>query len=234
MGNFHLIWFIFCHEVIQQDKSAAISTPWSADSERSRSQSCCVQEFSFHSALNWPHVTKRHFLLHRWSRSQTSLFEIFWFFSLCISAPAIRDDVVIIYYHGRLKTQSPKTRALHTDLYFNCGVELTQSQQQQRPPAVHKTGHGHIFCFIPRTHTCAECRKQNAGNRLTSQSPARSRSLYPEGRKMNITTQATDATIGRLLEHWGPKLIPKQPLKCLNVPVLVVSLVATKVVKMFE
>lgn len=57
---------------------------------------------------------------------------------LCIFALAIRDNVVIIYYHVRLKTQSPK----HTDLYFNCGVELAQSQQQQRPPAAHKQDTG--------------------------------------------------------------------------------------------
>lgn len=144
-----MIWFIFRNEVFQQDKSTAVtsSTPRSAGSERSRSQSCCVKWWSsqvakggfyqihiqlspaifkncglnaeqmmrwccthklprklqhqrlcpsfivlscsissfhsvisFHSAFNWP-VTERHFLLHWCTRHQTSLFNIFFFFS---------------------------------------------------------------------------------------------------------------------------------------------------------
>lgn len=133
---------------------------------------------------------------------------------------------MIIYYHVRLKMQSPKKTERHTtDLYFNGGVELAQCQQQQRPPAAHTHTHkiwAHILLYQMHTHIiCTECGKQNAGNTLTSRSPARSRSLYPEGRKCQYCQLSHRCKNWKVLEQWTSKLSAKQPLRCLNVPVLV-------------
>lgn len=50
-----------------------------------------------------------------------------------------------------------------TDLYLNCGVELTQSQQQQRPPAEHTRvynagyfTHRYVTWKMQETHLRAE------------------------------------------------------------------------------
>lgn len=61
------------------------------------------------------------------------------------------------------KRNLQKTRVAHTDLYFDCGVELAQSQQQQRPPAAHKQDTG-THSVLPHARTYAQCGgKQNAG-----------------------------------------------------------------------
>lgn len=126
------------------------------------------------SAFNWPNLMKTYITAPALKPASSICFSNV----SCTFALALRDHVVIIYYHVWIYEHTGGAHWPLSQLWCRADSESAAATPSC---GTHRT---RMYIMQVISLTDSVCDMENAGKTLTSQSPAKSRSPYPEGGKI--------------------------------------------------